>query len=133
MAGPHSRKTFCARATSLPANSGRIILHCISDNQSESPFNWSFPEPLFSSSMRRKKLAGSGNEIAGLLFFVLFSHTLLFCRLLPAFIFLHQSKLCVLEIQISQTSLPGVQRDYSKGENYNILVVLTSEDETQGL
>ena len=25
--------------------------------------NWSFPEPSFSQSMRRKKLAGSGNEI----------------------------------------------------------------------
>ena len=38
-------------------------MYCIADNQSGSPKNWSFPEPLFSSSMRRKKLAGSGNEI----------------------------------------------------------------------
>ena len=35
----------------------------ISDNQSGSPQNWFFPEPSFSSSMRRKKLAGSRNEI----------------------------------------------------------------------
>ena len=41
-----------------------IVLYCISDNQSGSPKNWSFPEPSFPSSMRRKKLAGSGNEIA---------------------------------------------------------------------
>ena len=42
-------------------NSGLIVLYYISDNQS--PKNWSFQEPSFSSSMRRKKLAGSGNEI----------------------------------------------------------------------
>ena len=38
-------------------------LYCISNNQSGSPKNWSFPETSFSSSMRSKKLAGSGNEI----------------------------------------------------------------------
>ena len=35
----------------------------ILDNQSGSPKNWSFPEPPFSSSMRRKKLAGSGTRL----------------------------------------------------------------------
>ena len=39
-------------------------MYYISDNQSGSPKNWSFPESSFSSSMRRKKLAGSGYEIA---------------------------------------------------------------------
>ena len=37
----------------------------MSDNQSGSAKNWSFPEPSFLSSMRRKNLAGPGNEIAG--------------------------------------------------------------------
>ena len=41
-----------------------IVLYCMSDNQSGSPKNSSFPEPSFSSNMRRKKLVGSGNEIA---------------------------------------------------------------------
>ena len=45
------------------ANSRFIVLYCILDNQSGSPKNWSFPEPSFSSGMRRKKLAGSENEI----------------------------------------------------------------------
>ena len=52
------------------ANSGLIVLYYISDNQSGSPKNWSFPEPSFWSSMRRKKLAGSGNEI-GVAFFTM--------------------------------------------------------------
>ena len=40
-------------------------MYCISDKHSGSPKNWSFPEPSFFSSMRRKKLAGSGKEIDG--------------------------------------------------------------------
>ena len=39
------------------------IVYYISEDQSGSPKNLSFPEPSFSSSMRRKKLAGSENEI----------------------------------------------------------------------
>ena len=39
------------------------ILSYISDKQSGSSKNWSFPEPSFSLSMRCEKLAGSGNEI----------------------------------------------------------------------
>ena len=48
------------------SNSPQIahLLYCISDNQSGSSKNQSFPEPSFSSSMRRKKLAGSGNEFS---------------------------------------------------------------------
>ena len=52
------------------SNSPQIadLLYCISDNKSGSPKNWSCPEPSFSSSIRRKKLAGSGNEIAACLY-----------------------------------------------------------------
>ena len=62
--GAYSTKTKALERTG--SNSPQIadLSYCISDNQSESPKNWSFPEPSFSSSMRRKKLAGSGNEIS---------------------------------------------------------------------
>ena len=40
-----------------------IVLYYVSDNHSGSPKNWSFPKPSFSSSMRRKNLAVSRNEI----------------------------------------------------------------------
>ena len=44
-----------------PQIANSIVLYYISDNQSGSPKNCSFPEP--SLRMRRKKLAGSGNDI----------------------------------------------------------------------
>ena len=63
--GACSTKTKALKRTS--SNNPQItdLLYCIAFQitKSGSPKNWSFPELSFSSSMRRKKLAGSGNGI----------------------------------------------------------------------